>query len=367
MTTPPVRPTPPAHTPSGTVLHRAAPTRITLLVVTSAAVVIVVAGLKAANDVVTPVLVSLALTIIFYPLRRRMDRRLPRWLASVVLLVLSVGVLLAMALAMVVSLGQLAELTGAYGDELDDLADQAGDALSVLGVGGDQTEAVVAGIDPRQLIDLATAVLSGILDVLSSLFLVVTLLTFLAFDSAKLERLAAGARLHRPHLVDAMASFCHGTRNYLGVSAVFGLIVAVIDTALLYWLGVPGAFVWGVVAFVTNFIPNIGFVIGIIPPALIGLLEGGPQLMLAVIALYCVVNLVLQTFIQPRYVGEAVGLSTSLTMVSLIFWTWVLGPVGALLAVPMSLFFRAVLVEADPEGSWRMPLLSGRPVRSEDD
>ena len=127
--------------------------------------------------------------------------------------------------------------------------------------------------------------------------------------------------------------------------------MAVIDTALLYALGVPGAFVWGVLAFVTNFIPNIGFVIGIIPPAVIALLEGGPGLMLAVIVLYCLVNVVIQSFIQPRYVGEAVGLSTSLTFLSLVFWTWVLGPVGALLAVPMSLFFRAILVEADPEGA----------------
>ena len=83
--------------------------------------------------------------------------------------------------------------------------------------------------------------------------------------------------------------------------------------------------------------------------------------MLAVIVLYSLVNLVIQSFIQPRYVGEAVGLSTSLTFVSLVFWTWVLGPVGALLAVPMSLFFRAILVEADPDGGWRLPLISGQP------
>ncbi len=168
-------------------------------------------------------------------------------------------------------------------------------------------------------------------------------------------------------MVDALISFASGTRRYLGVSAVFGLIVAVIDAALLYALGVPGAFVWGVLAFVTNFIPNIGFIIGIIPPALIGLLEGGPSMMLAVIVLYCLVNLVIQSFIQPRYVGEAVGLSTSLTFLSLVFWTWVLGPVGALLAVPMSLLFRAILVEADPDGRWRLPLISGDPDEPRDE
>jgi predicted PurR-regulated permease PerM len=196
---------------------------------------------------------------------------------------------------------------------------------------------------------------------LSNLFFLVTLLLFLAFDAAHVTRLAEGAREQHRNLVDALASFARGTRTYLGVSAIFGLIVAVIDTGLLWALGVPGAFVWGVLAFVTNFIPNIGFVIGIVPPALIGLLEGGPGLMLAVIVLYSLVNVVIQSVIQPRYVGSAVGLSTTLTFMSLVFWTWVLGPLGALLAVPMSLLFKAILVQADPDARWLDPLISGDP------
>ena len=126
-------------------------------------------------------------------------------------------------------------------------------------------------------------------------------------------------------------------------------------------LGVPGAFVWGVLAFVTNFIPNIGFVIGIIPPAVVGLLEGGPGLMLAVIVVYCVVNLVIQSIIQPRYVGNAVGLSTSLTFLSLIFWTWVLGPLGR----PARRTDEPA-VQGDPGrgqsgGGLDLPLISGHP------
>ena len=93
-------------------------------------------------------------------------------------------------------------------------------------------------------------------------------------------------------------------------------------------MGVPGAFVWAVLAFVTNFIPNIGFVIGVIPPAFIGLLEGGPSLMLAVIAVYCVINFVIQSIIQPRYVGDAVGLTPTITMLSLVFWAWAPRPAG---------------------------------------
>jgi predicted PurR-regulated permease PerM len=193
----------------------------------------------------------------------------------------------------------------------------------------------------------------------------VALLLFLAFDSAQARELAAGAREEHPGFVDAMASFAQGTRTYLAVTTVFGLIVAVIDTGLLWALGVPAAFVWGVLAFVTNFIPNIGFVIGVVPPALIALLDSGPGLMVAVIVLYSLVNVVIQSIIQPRIVGSAVGLSTTLTFLSLVFWAWILGPLGALLAVPMSLFFRAVLVEMDPAAAWIAPLVSGRPDRGE--
>jgi predicted PurR-regulated permease PerM len=337
------------------------PTRTTLLFVTGAALVIVVAGLKAANDIVAPVVLALSLTIVFYPLRGRLERRMPTWAASIVVMVAAILLLVGMALAVAVSIGQLAKLIPTYASELNGYVSDLGDGLTELGVGSEQSDAMVDAADADQLVGLATSVLSGVLSLLSSVFFIVTLLAFLAFDSATAGRLAHGARAHRPHLVDALASFAKDTRTYLGVSAIFGLIVAVIDTALLYLLGVPGAFVWGVLAFVTNFIPNVGFVIGIIPPAIVGLLEGGPGLMLAVIVLYSLVNLVIQSFIQPRYVGEAVGLSTTLTFLSLVFWTWILGPVGALLAVPMSLLFRAVLVQADPDGGWRMPLITGRP------
>jgi predicted PurR-regulated permease PerM len=338
-----------------------APSRTTLLFVTAAAVVIVIGGIKAANHIVAPVMLSLSLVIVVHPLRARLERHMPRWAASIVVLVTTVMLILSLAIAVAVSLGQLAKLVPTYATEMNGYVDDIGDALKKAGVGSDQSDAMVSSADVGKLVDLVTSILSSVLGVLTSLFFIVTLLAFLAFDSAKTERLAAGARRHRPYLVDALASFARGTRSYLGVSAVFGLIVAVIDTALLYLLGVPGAFVWGVLAFVTNFIPNIGFIIGIIPPALIALLEGGPSLMIEVIVLYCLVNLVLQSFIQPRYVGVSVGLTTSLTFLSLMFWTWVLGPVGALLAVPMSLLFRAILIEADPDGAWRLPLVSGIP------
>ena len=199
----------------------------------------------------------------------------------------------------------------------------------------------------------------------TDLFFLVTVLLFMAFDTNSTRRGLAVLGDRFPDPVAALANFAHGTRSYMGVSAGFGFIVAVIDGVALWIMDIPGAFVWAVLAFVTNFIPNIGFVIGVIPPALIALLDSGPGLMVAVIVVYSVVNFLIQSVIQPRIVGDAVGLAPTLTFLSLVFWTWVVGPLGALLAVPLSLLTKALLVEADPRARWALPLISGKPAPTE--
>jgi AI-2 transport protein TqsA len=123
---------------------------------------------------------------------------------------------------------------------------------------------------------------------------------------------------------------------------------------------------WGLLAFITNYIPNIGFVIGVVPPAILGLLEGGWALGLAVVVVYSVINLVIQSVIQPKFVGDAVGLSTTLTFLSLVFWAWVLGGLGALLAIPLSLLMRSLLVDVDPKSQWLTPLLSNRSAEADE-
>lgn len=132
---------------------------------------------------------------------------------------------------------------------------------------------------------------------------------------------------------------------------MFGGIVAVLDTAALYLLGIPAAFVWGLLAFVTNYIPNVGFIINLIPPAILGLLQGGPGLAIAVVVIYCGLG-VIQSVLQPKFVGDAVGLTTTVSFLSLIVWTYILGPLGAILAIPASLLVKGMLVDIDPQAHW---------------
>jgi hypothetical protein len=156
----------------------------------------------------------------------------------------------------------------------------------------------------------------------------------------------------RPRVAAALSDFARRVRTYWVVSTVFGLVVAALDVVALALLGVPLALTWGILAFVTNYIPNIGFVIGLVPPALLALLEGDVATMVWVIVVYSVINFTLQSLIQPKFVGDAVGLNPTVTFLSLVFWSFVVGPLGAILAVPLTLFFQSLLITTEPRAGW---------------
>jgi AI-2 transport protein TqsA len=327
-----------------------------------AAFTIALAGARSIGDIIGPVFLALVLTVTLHPVRVWLEgTRLPAWGASILMLLAAYMVIFLLTLALIVSVARLADLLPQYADQMQDTVVNVGNTLRDLGVKQDQIDAVVGSIDPGKFIDFVASLLTGSLGVLTDLFFLFTVLLFMAFDTDSTRNSLATLGKRFPHPIAALCNFAEGTRNYMGVSAGFGLVVAVLDGLALQIMGVPGAFVWAVLAFVTNFIPNIGFIIGVIPPALVALLEGGPGLMITVIIVYSVMNFLIQSVIQPRVVGDKVGLSPILTFLSLVFWTWLIGPLGALLAVPLSLLTKSLLVEADPRTHWALPLISGKP------
>ncbi len=326
-----------------------------------AAATIVVAGLRASSGLVGPVLLALVLSIAVHPMRRWLTRmHLPGWAAALVCVTTVYLIVVVLAVAMALAVAQFASLLPAYQAQFQDLVDNIGSQLNKLGIEDNQVRNMISSADLSKLAGPVESVLGATVGIVSNLLVILTMVLFLIVDATVFPRLLRQSGDTRAPLVDALTTFAAGTRSYLLVSTVFGLIVAVIDTGLLYLLGIPVPILWGLLAFITNYIPNIGFVIGLVPPAVLGLLEGGPGLCLAVVITYSVINVVIQSVIQPRFVGDAVGLSTSLTFISLIFWAWVLGPLGALLAIPLSLLARALLVDLDPQARWMQPLLSNR-------
>ncbi len=325
-----------------------------------AAAVIVIAGMRSAQDILGPAFLALILTILAHPLRTWLNRHVPSWAASAVCVVAAYLLIVGLALVLVVSTARFAALLPTYADDFSARASSLVDWLTGLGVDKAQIDKIASSFDLSSLGGFVEALLSGALGVAGNLAFILTLVLFMTMDGGTFPNQLANAAKLRPSLIEAMSSFASGTRVYFAVSTIFGLIVAVIDTIALAALGVPSPVLWGLLAFITNYIPNIGFVIGLLPPAILALLEGGPGLMLTVIVVYCIINVIIQTVIQPRFVGDAVGLSTTLTFMSLIFWAWVIGPIGALLAIPLSLLIKALLVDVDPTTLWLRPLISNK-------
>ncbi|WP_245672926.1 AI-2E family transporter [Aldersonia kunmingensis] len=326
-----------------------------------AGMVVTVAGVKSFNGIVGPTFLALMLTVAVNPLPMWLRRKgLPGWLAVTIAIACVYAILLILVLAIVVSVARLATLMPQYTEDINDLIGNVQSTLQDNGVGPDQAQQVLSNVDAQKVFDFLADVLSAIAGVFSDLFFLVTLVLFMAVDGATYKARMGVLGDQRPDIANALTSFAHGTRKYLVVTTIFGLIVAVFDTAALWALGIPLPVLWGLVSFVTNYIPNIGFVIGLIPPALLALLEGGPMLMLWVIVVYSTINVIIQSIIQPKFVGDAVGLSVTLTFLSMIIWTWILGPVGAILAIPLSLLTKALLVDIDPSTRWADILVTSK-------
>lgn len=329
--------------------------------------VVAVAGLRAFAGVLAWVLLALMITIVAAPLNRWLDRWMPGWLATILTMVAVYAVLLALVVYLIVSIAQLGGLVPQYSDQVNDLVKSVENQLAQWGVSDAQVNQATSSVSVGGVASWVSGLLTGLLGIVGNLFFLVTVLFFMMAESAGFSRRTAASARIRPDLVNALGAFVVGTRQYLLVSTVFGAIVAVLDTVALYWLSIPLPVLWGILAFITNYIPNIGFVIGVIPPALLGLLQDGWTGLLAVLAVYSVINVVLQTFIQPRFVGDSVGLSTTITFLALVFWAWVLGPLGALLAIPLTLLAKALLVDIDPTTAWLRPFFQAHPPPSEPD
>ncbi|MDP4504494.1 AI-2E family transporter [Nonomuraea turcica] len=335
--------------------------RALIILVGIAGAVITLFGLREVASIAGPVVLALVLVIAVAPVRGWLDAQgLPVWVQVAVPFFVVVLVLLAMVGILTISVTQLTSLLPAYASEFEQLLADAQRWAATYGLGTDVFDRALDAFDPSRLFELAQGLLGSLIGVLSASFLVVVLLLAMCLDAPVMARILTAGEENRPQLVTALATFAHKTRRYLIVSTVFGLMNAILDVLALSLLDVPLPLLWGVLALIANYIPNIGFVIALLPPAMLALLDGGVRTMVLVVIAYIVINVVIQSFILPKFLGDAVGLSTTMTFISLLVWTLVLGPLGAILAIPLSLLARALLIDSDPSARWAQALVSGR-------
>ncbi|WP_340296082.1 AI-2E family transporter, partial [Aquipuribacter hungaricus] len=332
-----------------------------------AAAVVVLGGIRAAQELAAPIFLAFVLSIAVYPLQAWLRRlRLPGWLALTLTVLVTYAALTAFAGALLLSVLQFADQAQGYRDEVVDLVAQGEDLLLEAGVDQAQINDVISQVDINQAFSLALGVVQGVTSLLSNLVFVLALLFFVLIDAGGVHTKLAAVAALRPRAAEALHGFTHGVRQYLVVTAVFGFVVAALDVVLLMVLGVPLPLLWGLLAFLASFVPVIGLVVGLVPPVVIGLLDGGPATGLYVLIGYLVINNTIDNVVKPKFVGDAVGLSITVSFLSLVVWGFVLGPLGALLAIPASLLARALLVDRDPRRGWVGIMVGDEPPQGED-
>jgi len=325
----------------------------TRTMITLACAAVVLGALWLAKDLVGPLLLAAVIVIVCLPVRGALDRRgLPSWFGTTAIIVVAYLVLAVMGLLLWVATTQFIALIAEYADEFRQTVSGLTTWLASVGLDSQVAAASAEALDMGQVTTLLASIGSGVLGVATALFFVLAYIIFMAADTARYRSAGRLFGVERRALLERIRHFTSGVRRYYVVNASFGLVVAVIDGLALWWLGVPAPLVWAILAFVTNFIPNIGFVLGVVPPAVLALVIGGPAMLLAVIAIYCVVNVVLQVLVQPKFVSDAVDITLTLSFFSVAFWTLIIGPLGAILSIPLTLLARTLVLDDDPSARW---------------
>lgn len=341
--------------------QRAQLSRGLTVLMTGVGLTIAVLGIRSIPSV-GALLLSMVLVVIAWPVAGALRKRgAPSWLSLVGLLAAVYGIFVAMIVSIVWALyGAVSYVaTSDYSERLQDLESWAVDVADRFGISEQEVANAVASIDLSALGQQLLSVFSGLLGVASVLGVVLAISLFMAMDAGGfVDRLDDSTAAERPHIYGALREFAAQTRSYYFVSTVFGAIVSFLNAIVLVSLGVPMVLTWSVLSFITNYIPNIGFIIGLIPAALVAYLDEGPTTAIIVVIAYTVINVVIQTIIQPKIVGDAMGLSATITFISLIFWAFVIGPIGTLIAVPLTLLTKALLIDIDPDLDWLRPLIS---------
>ena len=327
-----------------------------------AAVVVIVAGLKQAGTLLLPFLVAVFLSVLAAPTVLWIERRgVNPALAVLTTMVGVLGLLVGFGALLTRSIAGFEQALPGYRAALDSMFHEV--VTQLAGWGIDLGNALQGGsIEPGMVVGMAGSFMGSIIAALSNTALVVFTMVFMLLEVAGFPAKLRAA-LGRPDAdLSEFTEIMAEVQRYLGMKTVVSAVTGMCAALLLTVVGVDFAILWGLVAFMLNFIPTVGSIVAAVPAMAVALVQPGlgPFPMLVVGLGYVVINVVIGNIIEPQLVGRRLGLSPLVVFLSLVFWGWVWGPVGMLLSVPLTIAVRIVL-ERNPDLHWVAVLLGPSP------
>ena len=309
--------------------------------------VIILSGIRFAADIIVPFFLALFIAVVLNPVVQRMVKlRIPRVFAVSLLIVIIVMLMVLLLAYLGTSLNELARTLPQYRSSLVIPLKNLEPWLQRAGIGVSVDE-LVKYIDPNAAMTLVTNLLTQLSNAMSSIFLLLLTVVFMLLEVPQLPN-KLKQMMSRP--IEGMAAIqraIDSVSHYLVLKTAISIVTGLVAWGMLSALDVRFAFVWGLLAFALNYIPNIGSVLAAIPPIAQVLVFSGLYDALVVLAGYLVINLVFGNILEPRIMGRGLGLSTLVVFLSLIFWGWLLGPVGMLLSVPLTIIVKIALEQTN--------------------
>jgi AI-2 transport protein TqsA len=321
-----------------------------------ASVMIIIAGLRAAQPVLVPLALAAFLAVTSMPLLNWLRRLgLPSFLAIPLVLLLIMGMLTAIGFIATNSILEMREAVPAYVARFSMLY---ANALAWM---SDHRIAVPTAVEeilfsPARLMNVVTGLLRGLAGFMSMAFLVALITLFLLAEASGMPRKLrslpgqADSDLHRYSRI--MAEI----QRYLAIKTLTSLTTGVLIGLWALFIGLDFPLFWGLTAFLLNYVPTIGSLVAAVPAVALAIVQLGPGGALLTASGYLVVNTVIGSLVEPAVMGRGLGLSPFVVLMSLLFWGWVWGPIGMLLSLPLTMVFK-ILMENSHELAWVAVLL----------
>jgi AI-2 transport protein TqsA len=332
-----------AGTQAGRLRHQllSGPTRLLLPL---ALAIIVLYGMKYASSILNPVFLALFLTMGMSPALYWMRRRgVPPWLCVLIITVITVILVVLFVLVLLNAATQLTDKLPTYQDRLGSITSSLQAWLAKNGVDtGGLTHSIFSA---ERILGTTKSLVSSLAGAVGNVFWLVLIFIFMVAEAysipTKMGHIHMDARF-----AASFANFSRVTRSFLFTKGWLSAVMGVFCTAIYYAFGVDFALVWGMLFFLLSFVPNLGFILSVVPPFFITLLEFSFTRAIVVVVCVVVANAIVDNLVSPRIMGEAVGLSTLTVFLSVFFWGWVLGGLGALMSVPLTLMVKLLFFDS---------------------
>lgn len=329
--------------------------RLGFAIIVAAAVIILITGIRGLAGILTPILLAAVITITLLPVPIALGKRgLKNGPALLLTILMVVIFIVGFSWFVLTSVSQVNGAVPTYSAQFETQNRRGGEEISSLDEAG---QSVMSTLSRQQYSQVFSGLLSVIGKSVSQLFLTLLIFVFMLYTALSLPNIASLGISTESRAITQVIDLTGDVRRYMVLTAFINLLVGIGDAILLWIVGVPNAILWGVIAWVLGFIPAVGFWIALIPPVLLAYSLYGTGTALVVFIGYALINGTAANIISPRVLGKDLSISPLIVFISVFIWSWLLGGIGAILAIPLTMLIITILRNFT-ETNWLARLMS---------